>query len=137
MDNITIERIWQDNDFFEIRVTAQSQMIWATTDLYVSDMTDLANNLIEFTLNKEEYFWKTSETTAIDRNLSFRVIPKDKLGHILIEVFMLVKDCNLPYQHNCTFFVQTEIGLLNTFGERILSINKPVLGTKISLVDNE
>jgi len=139
MNNLSIERIWQDNDFFEIRVTAVSQLVQATTNVYItnSDILQLANALATFPQKSDsEISWQVSESSAIQKNLSLKVLQKDKFGHLLVEVYMIIKDGNCGENHHCCFYIQTEIGLLNTFGKRLSVINEPNLGAKITLVDD-
>jgi len=140
MNNISIERIWQDNDFFEIRVTAASQFARATTNVYITDtdILQLANILATFPQESNpEINWQISESAKIQKNLSLKVLQKDKFGHVLIEVYMVIKDGNCGENHHCCFYIETEMGLLNTFGKRLLAINKPILGTKVVLVDED
>jgi len=139
MNNLSIERIWQDNDFFEIRVTAVSQLVQATTNVYItdSDILQLANALATFPQKSDsEISWQVSESSAIQKNLSLKVLQKDKFGHLLVEVYMIIKDGDCGENHHCCFYIQTEIGLLNTFGKRLSVINEPNLGAKITLVDD-
>jgi len=133
MNNISVERIWQDQDFYEIRVTAQSEYMWATTDIYISDISDLADNLEVYPQNKPEYHWQAYENNHAGKNLSFRVFPKDKLGHLLVEVVIIVEDKMPADQYHCCFCIETEIGLLNSFGKRLHYINRPNIGTKVEL----
>ena len=140
MNNISIERIWQDNDFFEIKVTATTQSARATTNVYVTDadILQLSSALANFPQGKDsEISWQVSESAAIEKSLSLKVLPKDKKGHLLVEVYMIIKDGGCGEDHHCCFYIQTEIGLLNTFGKRLLAINKPILGTQIALVDRD
>ena len=135
MDNISIERIWQEDSFFEIRARAKSQFAWVTTDVYVTDadISELANALATFPERSDsEINWQVSGMFAKTKKLSLKVFNKDKLGHLLVEVYMVIDDSG--ENHNCCFYIQTEIGQLNTFGKNLLSVNKPVWGTKVSLV---
>jgi hypothetical protein len=137
-DNITIERVWQDENFFEIKCTAESKWIRAAVNVYIADISDLAAACTKFPRSYgDEYYWEAFETTEHGRDLSFRIIPKDKQGHLLIEVYMRIKDARPEDNHSCAFYVHTEIGLLNAFGNRLYAINKPGLGMRVSLLDEE
>lgn len=68
--------------------------------------------------------------------LSLRFSCRDKLGHITIEVYMEIDDGGSPDKHNCCFYVDTEIGLLQKFGKDLERINTPVLEIKVSLFDD-
>lgn len=129
MDNISIERIWQDQEFYEIRVTAQSKYVCATVDIYVQDITDLANALTVYPQNSPEYFWQQQYER---KSLSFHVTQKDKCGHLFVEIELFSSE--LGDEYKCCFRIETEIGLLNTFGKGLLQINKQdSIGIKIAL----
>lgn len=142
MDNITFEQIWLDNSFITFRVTVSSELVCAMIDLYISgsEFSALSSLLtsIPFPIpEKYESYWKSSEFSDTDTALSFKIIPKDKLGHLLIEVYMRVKDGGRDHNHHCCFFIQTESGLLDTFGKHLLFIRELPYGEKIALVNNE
>ena len=121
-------------------MTAKSQFAYATTEVYVtdSDIVKLATALSSFPSEREsEISWQIIGTTEAPKNFSLKVFQKDKCGHLLIEVYMVINDGDCGEKHHCCFFIQTEIGRLNTFGKRLLSLNKPVLGTKIALADDD
>lgn len=129
MDNISIERIWQDQEFYKIRMMAQSKYVCATIDIFVQDITDLANTLAVYPQNAPEYFWKQEYES---KSLSFHVTQKDKCGHLLVEIGLFSNELGDEYQ--CCFRIETEIGLLNIFGQRLLQVNKQdSIGTKIVL----
>jgi hypothetical protein len=44
---------------------------------------------------------------------------KDKLGHVIVEVYMEIDDGASYDKHNCCFFIKTETGLLNSFGKSL------------------
>lgn len=48
---------------------------------------------------------------------------------------MLLKDDFEMKRYNCFFLVSTEIGVLNRFGQRLIGLNKPVIGKSVSLVE--
>lgn len=137
MDKISIQKIWSDADFFEIEVYAQSELICSKVNSYTTAaaINELALHLISFPENShDKYIWKNGikgdESTPF---ISLEFWCKDELGHIVVEVYMEIDD-GAPYsRHNCCYFINTEVGLLNRFGNGLLSLNNAEVGKKITL----
>ena len=138
-DYIKIQKIWYDNELIQINVVCSSKVITATTDIYVADdlIDDLIYQIKRF-LNGEvaESYWANEEkgdySTAC---VSFRFLHKDKLGHILIEVYMELDDGGKYSDHNCCFYLNTEIGLLESFCERLSRLKQKA--SNVSLILND
>ena len=137
MDNLSIERVWEDVDFFEIEVIAQSDHIRAGVRSYTTaaSISELALQLASFpkTLN-DTFLWKNG-TKGDDSTpfVSLEFWCKDKLGHIIVEVYMEVDDGASLSKHNCCFFINTEPGVLNNFGKSLHLLNERGTGKKIVL----
>ena len=123
MDLLTIERVWEDEYFFEIRVAAKSKSISAECRSYTTEdaISELSTKLIAFPSKPNDSFlWengiKGDQSTPF---LSLEFMCEDKLGHILVEVYMEIDDGALYSKHNCCFYVRTEIGLCNKFGKAL------------------
>lgn len=92
MDYIKMERVWQDNDMFELKVLCVSDIISVSTNIYIDDyhINTLINKLNLFINNEIEHFQflvsKRGNETANCLSLDF--YKKDKLGHVLIEDFI-------------------------------------------------
>ena len=137
MDNLIIERVWEDADFFEIEVTAQSDIIHAKACSYTDpeNIHELASRLMDFAQSYDDRcIWENGvKGDNFTPYLPLEFWCEDKLGHIIVEVYLELDD-GAPYsKHNCCFFIRTELGLLNRFGKSLLSLNKPGLGKKIAL----
>lgn len=136
-DYIAIERIWQDTDFFEIKLTCVSDIITAIAKVYTSNesIDDLSDKIKSFINgNVKECFWENGErgdgTTAC---VSMKFFQGDELGHIKIEVFMELDDGGKFSKHNCCFYVNTELGLLTEFQKDLSKIKSQQLGEKVVL----
>ena len=60
MDFISIERVWEDRDFFEIEIVAQSKDICAKTKSYTmrESINKLATRFASFPQNADDrYIW--------------------------------------------------------------------------------
>lgn len=139
-DYIDVCKLWQDNDLIQLRIVCSSQVITASAQIYVSDflIDDLIIQIKQFLNgNVKEGFWANEEkgnnSTAC---VSLRFLHKDKLGHILIEVFMELDDGGDYSSHNCCFYLNTEIGLLTTFCERLSQLKQKTSGIRLVLNDN-
>lgn len=140
IEYIEVQKIWQDNDLIQLRVVCSSAVITAVTEIYVSDfvINDLIFQINQF-INGQvvESFWANEErgddSTAC---VSLRFLHKDKLGHILVEVFMELDDGGSYRTHNCCFYVNTEIGLLATFCEKLPQLKQEESEIRIVLNDD-
>ena len=140
-DYIAIEKVWQDDLCYQIKVTCASDNITVTNDIYISSnsIDDLSNGLNSFiTGTTKEILWESGEkgddSTAF---VSFRFIHKDKIGHIWIEVFIELDDGGKYSTHNCCFYVNTEVGLLEQFYKKLPKIKDQQIGYKIILNDQD
>lgn len=140
MDNISFERIWQDEDFFEIKVSVHSDLVSAVTKVYTTEKSilelseKLQSNIVK---SKFDYLWQNGKKgNKSTPYISLRFFNSDKLGHILIEVYMEIDDGGSLDKHNCCFYIKTELGILNEFTKKITKINNKTIGTKIQLIEN-
>lgn len=136
-DNIIISKIWQDNDVIELKVVCSSSVVTITSKIYVSDslIDELICQINQFLDgNNEEGLWanedKGNDSTAC---VTLRFFRKDKLGHIVIEVFAELDDGGDYAEHNCCFFVGTEYGLLMNFCESLVHLKNNPVGYEIQL----
>ena len=139
-DNIIFSKIWEDNDVIELKVECFSSVATITSKIYVSDslIDELICQIKQFLDGDiEEGLWanedKGNDSAAC---VSFRFFNKDKLGHIIIEVFAELDDGGNFTEHNCCFFVGTEYGLLMSFCERLVRLKNQPVGCEIRLNDN-
>lgn len=136
-DNLIITRFWQDAEFFQIEIECKTASIAVRGTVYTTD--DLIDDLykkIEIFLsgNVDSAHWQNgTRGDATTPCIAFQFFNKDKLGHVLIEVFMEIDDGGALSTHNCCFYVNTEIGLLYQFKENLLKLKTPHLGIPVSL----
>ena len=60
-DNITLRKIWQDDDVIELTVVCSSPIITATSEIYVSDslIDELISEITRFLNGNKERYRKT------------------------------------------------------------------------------
>ena len=137
IDNIIFRKIWQDSDMFEVQVICSSSVVTVTSKIYVSDslIDELIFQIKQFLGgNNSEGMW-ANENKGNDYAtcVSFRFLNKDKLGHIVIEVFAEIEDGGDYTDHNCCFYIKTEYGLLMNFCENLVKFKKNSAGYEIQL----
>ena len=143
-DNIVIERVWQEDYFFEIKITGISNVITAYTKTYTSDedIDKLANQIKGFVNNylgglddcQDSFSWengKRGDQSTAYASLGFYC--KDRLGHVQIEVYLELNDGGEFSRHNCCFYVETELGLLEAFGKELKNLKEAQIGRKVIL----
>lgn len=135
-DNIIIERIWEDDSFFEIKITAQNENICAASKVYVQNETidDLREKIKDVvSLKESKTFWQAGErgdATTPSVSLEFA---RDGRGHVVIDVYMELDDGGKLSAHNCSFYVKTEMGLLENFAIQLQNLKTDGVGAKAKL----
>jgi len=113
MDMLTFERIWEDRDFFEIKIVAQTEIICASVRSYTttSSINELASRLKTFPENfDDKYLWENGEKgDGSTPFVSLEFWCSDKFGNVTVEVYMEIDDGASYNKHNCCFFIKTEI----------------------------
>lgn len=140
-DYIAIQKLWYDNDLVQLAIVCSSAVITASAKIYVTNalIDDLVQKIKHF-LNREvtESDWSNEKIAGHSITcVSLRFLPKDKLGHILIEVYMDLDDGGSYSSHNCCFYINTEIGLLEKFCKKLPTLKRELLGIKVVLNDND
>ena len=138
-DYMAIQKLWYDDDLTQLEIVCSSTVITASAKIYVTDalIDDLIQQIEQFLNGRvAESYWANEErgdnsTTCV----SLRFLPKDKLGHVLIEVYMELDDGGSYSSHNCCFYLNTEIGLLAKFCEKIPMLKHELMGIEIVLND--
>lgn len=122
-DYIEMYKLWEDNDLAQVNVVCSSASVTASNKIYFCDslIDELICEIKKFISGKiNEAYWesgiKGDQSVAC---LSLHFLHKDRLGHILIEVYLEIDDGGTYSSHNCCFYINTEIGLLTTFCEKL------------------
>jgi len=137
--NIEFERIWQDDDFFELKCKANSDSVSVTMNTYANDkLVDKLTYKIHQFINKtiEEFIWETGKRgNDSTPDFMMKVFYRDKSGHIRIEVLCEIDDGTSFEEHNCCFYIDgIESWQLEQFGKRIQNLKVKDIGTKVSVV---
>lgn len=137
MDNIRIERIWEDEEFFKVEFSANSNVICAQVKTYITkgSINALIAGLESFQQKIDgRLFWENGEEgDSSAPYISLEIWNEDKLGHMIIEVYMELEDGASYSKHNCCFYVRSELGLLDRFSKELHKLNESGIGAKAIL----
>ncbi len=64
------------------------------------------------------------------------LLPASMSGHVKIEVEIEIEDdecCVNKHTHRCSFFVNSELGLIENFGRQLEKIKSDDIGTRVLL----
>ena len=143
MDNIVFKKIWNDsgeidsnsNFLFEVKLTCANENISVSEIYYMWNerAKKIAEAIKKVTKNQMEQiidFTEKKENTII--GYSLKILPPDAHGHILIFVEIgMGNDCKK--EHYSKFIVETELGLLEQFGNKIEKLAELDLDEEIAL----
>ena len=136
-DNIIFRKVWEDADLMELKIICSSSVAAAISEIYVSNslIDELAAQIKQFLQGtREEGLWANeSRGNGSTACVSLRFFRKDKLGHIIVEVFAELDDGGDYAKHNCCFFVNTEYGLLMEFCNKLVKLKINPVGCEIQL----
>lgn len=141
VDYISLERIWQDENFFQIGVECVSQSVVAKSCSYAT------NESIEMLIEEigafldgtvDSFYWINGEKGNLSTPcFSFEFCKKDNCGHIQIEVYLEIDDGGPLEKHHCCFYVCTELGALYQFKEDVVALTTPQIGKKVFINNNQ
>lgn len=138
MDNIIIEKKWNDEELIEIKISVKSEFISIYQECYISesDLVKDAEYILEYIEKpeKECYVECGNKSGNFTPAFSMNFLPIDIYGHIKIEMDMEIAD-NSTRSHRCSFYVHSEIGLVEQFAYKILMLVKSEVGYQIALVE--
>lgn len=135
MDNLILKKIWQDEDLLELNIIGMCDYVKAHQDCYISkkDLEKLANEIKKINDTSEKIYLEFGKKDGdYTPAFSLLIMPKNKNGHIKIEVDMEINDIETR-THRCMFFVNTELGMLERFGEKLKRIKDFEIGRMICL----
>lgn len=136
MDNIIFEKIWQDDNLIELKISANSEFASAYQNCYIQDkkLEDIAEAILSFVGNNTEacYLEFGKKEGNYTPAFSMCMLPVDIFGHIKIEVDIEIAD-NDTRSHRCCFYVKSELGLIERLGRNIRKMTNESNGYEVSL----
>lgn len=136
--NIIFEKIWQDQNLVELKITAVSEFVKAYQSCYVDDslIRNITEKISEYTRKPGEacYIEFGSKIGNFRPAFSMYFLPADKLGHVKIEVDVEIEDNDIR-AHRCCFYVNGELGSIERLGKELSKVVNGALGEICSLND--
>lgn len=136
MENIIFEKIWQDENLIELKVSASSEFVSAHQSCYVQNsllenISDKIKNYLDNYHNPcyLEFGQKKGNYTPA---FSMCILPIETSGHMKIEVDIEIAD-NDTRSHRCCFYVKSELGLIERLGLSLNSLITAPCGEEIYL----
>lgn len=119
-----------------MKIVAASEYVKAYQNCYVEDkaLLKIADEICEYINNYHSECYLEFGKKECDYTPAFcmRILPTDKSGHMKIEVDIEIVD-NDKHLHRCLFYVESELGLVETLGNELKSLVFADEGTEISL----
>ena len=135
--NICIEKIWEDNYCFEIKLSIESEYISAWQTCYFDSVTfgELCAFLIRYCEGSfdSNYYESGPKQGNYTPQFSIR-LKNDNAGHITLEMNLEINDVE-DRTHRCVCNVYTELGLLEQFAKKISILDRAKIGFSVSLID--
>lgn len=139
-EDIIFEKVWQESDevapedrLFDIKVTACNSFIKITNfefeDFYEKIIINLSQIIKDFI--EEPKTIKLEDPRFDDNKVIIEINPPDLRGHCFIDV--KVGDFTEQIGNFAILTVETELGLLENFGNNILKLIDEEVGYKVSL----
>lgn len=135
-DNITMEKIWQEEDLIEFQIKCSSEYIIANQTCYIqsSDLKNICEQIIKCVsqLQQNCYLEFGKKVGNYTPAFSMDILEIGASGHVKIEVDMEIAD-NDTRKHRCCFYVKTELGLLEKFGAELKNLIEEDIGNQVIL----
>lgn len=136
MDNIVFEKVWQDENLIELKISAISEFVSAYQSCYIQDkvLNEISEKMCKYVDNVQEtcYLEFGKKEGNYTPAFSMSILPAEMSGHTKIEVDIEVAD-NDTRCHRCCFYVKSEIGLIERLGINLKKLVTEAEGSIISL----
>ena len=136
MDNINVKKIYDEDGLIELRIQASSEFISAYQHCYVQDMDlkESADKIIDYSNNFDEdcYIEFGKKEGDYTPAFSLKLLKADTRGHLKIEVDLEIAD-NESRSHRCCFYVESELGLIENFGQALKKLVESEIDSDITL----
>lgn len=136
MDNIIFEKIWQDENLIELKISANSEFVSAYQRCYIQDniLAEIVEKICNYVGNYNEncYLEFGKKEGNYTPAFSMCILPADMSGHVKIEVDIEIAD-NDTRSHRCCFYVNSELGLIEKLGMALKKLIIEQEGCEVSL----
>lgn len=136
MDNIIFEKIWQDDNLIELKISASCEFASAYQSCYIQDkkLEEIADKICNFSENFDEacYLEFGKKEGNYTPAFSMCMLPADMSGYVRIEVDIEIAD-NDTRSHRCCFYVKSELGLIEQLGMSLKGLILEQAGSEVAL----
>lgn len=137
MDKITFTKRSSDNETISVDILIESScvIIKLETFVFYSQISNISRRLIDYS---NHY----NEGCIIELlNLKMKLFPANKNGHVLIEIDADIEDNymeewhldNSVQKHKCSFYITSEIQLIENFGKNLKGLASRENGYEVKL----
>lgn len=126
MDNIVIKKNWEDDELLELEIRAKSEFVNAYQFCYIQkgDLKTIGDTIVKYVSQNNgdcyvEFGDKSGDYTPA---FSLEFLPANNNGHVQIEVDIEIDD-NDTRRHRCSYYVKSELGLIEQFGEKLIQLS--------------
>lgn len=139
MDNIQVEKIWEDESLIELKITVSTKyaIVYQTYYTNSEELLNISQMIINYADNftKGYYIKMGNKEGNYTPALSMNFLKADASGHTKIEMDIEIADVD-DRSHRCMCFVNSELGAIEKFGMNLRKICDGDLGETITLLDN-
>ena len=136
MDNLIIEKIWQEENCIELKIFAKCAFVKAYQMCYIQDekLLEIAEKMLDYLkdYNEAVYLEFGKKTGNYTPAFSMCLLPADISGHVKIEVDLEIDDNNTR-SHRCCYYINSELGLVEQFSKGLIELVKKPIGEKVEL----
>lgn len=136
MDTIVFEKVWQDNELLELKISARSEFVTAYQKCYIQDtaLEEIAEKICDYMKDYKQscYLEFGHKSGNYSPAFSMCLMAADNSGHVKIEVDIEIDD-NDTRTHRCCFYVNSELGLIEKLGYSLKKIIREEVGSKADL----
>ena len=138
MDNIIIEKIYEDTDLMEIKINVISKFVTAHQHCYTysEGLETHSDEIISYSKKiQEDYYAEFGEKEGnYTPAFSLKFLKAEANGHLKIEVDLEIDD-NEERKHRCSCYIKTDLGSVERFGNALRSLATSDVGVEIRLHD--
>lgn len=134
-NNIIVEKYWADDcpDLFDVKITCFNKYVtvWQTVMVVDWQIEDFSRGVLDIVSGKKShcYFELGADPDGIG---FFMEAFMGSTGQVLIEVNIGINDTS-DQDHRCKLFVDTEIGLFESFGNNFMRLLDGKVGEYVML----
>ncbi|MBN1045279.1 MULTISPECIES: hypothetical protein [unclassified Clostridium] len=140
MNNIIFEKVWQDSELIELKITAKSEFVTAYQNCYVQNdnLEEISEKICRYSqlYNEDCYVEFGKKRGDYTPAFSMKIMKPNTSGHLKIEVDVEIDDIN-NRSHRCCYYVESELGAIDKLGVKIKKLIADDVGCKVLLYSNE